>query len=70
MTIGRVDFSRDALLDYTEAAKVLGPKVSTLRAWVRDGRCPCIRLGPRATRFTLPLLEEFCRSNLDPGRGE
>ena len=39
-----------------EAAEVLKVKPSTVRQWVREGRLPCYRLGPRCTRFTRELL--------------
>jgi hypothetical protein len=44
-------------------------KPSTLRGWTREGAVKCIRLGPRATRWTRPLLREIVASKLDPGRG-
>jgi excisionase family DNA binding protein len=57
------------LLTVDEAARILRVKPSTLRYWAREGRVPCIRLGPRATRWTRPLLRSIVESKLDPGRG-
>jgi excisionase family DNA binding protein len=72
MTIGRRYSSDtqpgDPFLTVDEAAAMLKVKSSTVRQWVRDGRMPCYRLGPRATRFTPELLREFARERLDAGR--
>jgi excisionase family DNA binding protein len=64
----RVDLTRDALLDARQAGELLGVKASTVNAWAREGRLPCLRLGPRVIRFTTPMLEQFCQERLDPGR--
>ena len=48
-----------SLLTVDEAAALLKVKSSTVRQWVRDGRIPCYRLVPRATRFTPQLLRDF-----------
>ena len=53
------DGSDDELLDVRQAAALLTLKPSTLSAWARDGRVPVIRLGPRAHRWTRPLLREI-----------
>lgn len=65
----RSDNGADEFLTVDEAAAFLKVKASTLRQWVREGRMPCYRLGPRATRFTRPLLREFADERLDAGRG-
>lgn len=57
------------LLTVEEAAAILKVPASTLRQWTREGQVTCIRLGPRATRWTRPLLREIVASKLDPGRG-
>jgi len=59
----------DELLTVAEAAALLRVQPSTLRYWAREGRVPCVRLGPRATRFTRPLLREIVASRLDRGHG-
>jgi excisionase family DNA binding protein len=59
----------DELLTVEETAVLLKVKPSTVRAWARSGRLPCVRLGPRATRWTRPLLREFRDRCLDAGRG-
>lgn len=56
------------LLTADEAAELLRVRVSTLRAWAREGRIGCVRLGPRATRWTRPLLRAFVAAQTDPGR--
>ena len=58
----------DELLDSRDAALLLTVKRSTLLAWVRDGRVPVVRLGPRHLRWTRPLLREIREAALDPGR--
>lgn len=58
----------DELLTVEEAAALLRVKPSTLRHWAREGRIACLRLGPRATRWTRPLLREFAAGSLDQGR--
>jgi excisionase family DNA binding protein len=67
-TPGTIDLTVGELLDAEQAAAILGVKVTTLREWVRQGRIPCIRLGPRATRWTRSILADFCAENFDPGR--
>ena len=59
----------EALLSADEVAALLGVKTSTVYEWVRSGSFPCLRLGPKAIRFTRPLLEEWLASRLDTGRG-
>jgi len=51
------------MLTVEEAAEILRVKPSTVRHWVREERMPAIRLGPRATRFTRPLLRQFVEQN-------
>jgi len=60
--------SDDELLDVDAAAALLTVAASTLRYWAREGKVPAIRLGPRATRWTRPLLREIRDSALDRGR--
>ncbi len=60
--------SDDELLDVKQAASLLTVKASTLAFWAREGRVPCIRLGPRATRWTRPLLREIRDGALARGR--
>jgi excisionase family DNA binding protein len=58
------DGGADELLTVEEAAAILKVKPSTIRHWVREGRMPCYRLGPRATRFTRELLRQFVERSL------
>jgi hypothetical protein len=62
------DGSDDELLDARQAALLLTVKASTLLAWAREERVPCIRLGPRHLRWTRPLLRQVRDESLDPGR--
>ncbi len=57
----------DELLNVAQAAALLTVKPSTLSYWAREGRVPVIRLGPRATRWTRPLLREIRNAALDRG---
>jgi excisionase family DNA binding protein len=50
-----------------EAAAALKVKPATIRHWVREGRLPAYKLGPRATRVTRPLLRQFVADNLSGG---
>jgi excisionase family DNA binding protein len=61
------DGSDDELLNAQQAASLLTVPVSTLREWTRRGRVPCIRLGPRATRWTRPMLRQIRDRAVDPG---
>jgi predicted site-specific integrase-resolvase len=56
------------LLDVEAAAAILKVKPSTLRYWAREGKVKCIRLGPRATRWTRPVLRDIVAAKTDPGR--
>ncbi len=58
----------EALLTVEDAAGLLGVKTSTVYEWTLAGSLPCLRLGPRAIRFTRPLLEEWLADRLDGGR--
>ena len=49
----------EPLLTPSEAAALLAVKPSTVYEWVRAGRLPHLRLGPRAIRFTRPMLEKW-----------
>mgnify|MGYP001158301090 CR=1 FL=1 len=51
----------ERLLRYEETAKRLNVKVSTLYSWVRDGRIPHIRLGPRCIRFDEVEIDRWVR---------
>jgi hypothetical protein len=62
------DGSDDELLDARQAAALLTVKASTLLAWAREERVPCIRLGPRHLRWTRPLLRQVRDESLYPGR--
>jgi excisionase family DNA binding protein len=63
----RVSLS-EALLTADDVAELLGVKASTVYEWVRAASLPCLRLGPRAIRFTRPLLEEWLAGRVDRGR--
>jgi excisionase family DNA binding protein len=49
----------DRLLTVEEAAAFLRVRPATVYEWVRSGRMPCLRLGPRAIRFTKPMVESW-----------
>lgn len=58
----------EELLDVRAAAALLTVKPPTLAAWARDGRVPVICLGPRARRWTRPMLREIVVQRVDRGR--
>lgn len=47
----RNDRERVRLLTASETADLLGLSEETVKAWARQGRIPCIRLGSRTLRF-------------------
>lgn len=59
---------QEPLLDARAAGKLLNVPASTIYEWARSGRLPTLRLGPRALRWTRPMLEQFCEDMFDPGR--
>jgi hypothetical protein len=61
----RVDLTREALLEARQAGELLGVKASAIAASAREGRLPCLPLGPCVIRFTTPMLEQFCDERLD-----
>lgn len=56
----------EPLLDANAVARLLGVEPDTVYSWARSGALPCLRLGPRAIRWTRPLLEEWLQTRLDP----
>jgi len=50
------------LIKTDEAAKLLGIKPWTLRAWVSEKRVPYVKLG-RLVRFDEKMLEEWINGN-------
>ena len=47
------------LLDYTEAAELLGVQRGTLYAWVSQRRVPHVRFSPRCVRFDKAELQRW-----------
>lgn len=50
------------LIDYEDAAKILGIEVVTVKKWVKTGRIPCIKFSSRCTRFKRSDLDKFIES--------
>ena len=44
-----------------DIAQRFGVKVETVRAWVRDGRIPCIRASRKIVRFRIEEVEAALR---------
>jgi predicted site-specific integrase-resolvase len=63
-----VDLTAADLLDAKAAGKILGVEARTMTAWAREGRVPCLRLGPKTLRWTRAMLADWGASKLDPGR--
>src|SRR5688572_11625038 len=59
----------EPLLTVEDAAQLLAVRPSTIYEWVRSGRMPHLRLGPRAIRFTRPMLAEWVESRRADGPG-
>jgi excisionase family DNA binding protein len=51
----------DRLVPVTEAARLLGVKERTLRAWLSFRRLPHVKLGRRAVRIPLSALQAFIK---------
>lgn len=49
----------DIILNYEEAAKLLGVPVGTVYAWVSQKKIPHLRLGPRLVRFRKTEVEKW-----------
>ncbi len=56
--------STPRLLTYDQAAAYLNLPVGTLHAWVREGRVPHLRLGPRTVRFRRGDLDAWTDDHL------
>jgi excisionase family DNA binding protein len=65
---------QDELITVPEAAKILRLSVPTIKRWLKDGRIPAYRLGPRAirirradlTRLLTPLHNEASSAHEHP----
>jgi excisionase family DNA binding protein len=57
----------EPLLDASDAARLLRVRPSTIYEWVRTGKLPCLRLGPRAIRFTRSMLEHWAGQQVTNG---
>jgi len=66
---GREEKTPDQLLSIEEAARRLGLKATTLRAWrLRRAHLPFVTLGG-AVRVPSDAIEKFIRENTVPARG-
>ncbi len=54
------------LLTVKEAAQMLGVSTRTVYGWIKDGRIPSIRLGPKLLRVPLERLMDMMRENGPP----
>ncbi len=54
---------KETLFNANEAAKLLGVKLSTIRAWTFQKLLPCVRLG-RAVRYRPEDIEKIQRKGL------
>jgi len=55
------------LLDYREAARMLGVSPASIRRWSRMGRLRCVKLGKSARYERRDLEALIARGSLDPG---
>jgi hypothetical protein len=58
----------ETLLRFDEAARILGLKTSTLRAWRLAGRCPVVVVGSRSVRLPLSWIRRVIDDGLIPAR--
>ncbi|MEV6660628.1 helix-turn-helix domain-containing protein [Nocardia fluminea] len=54
-------------LSLAEAATRTGVSVYTLRRWIRAGRLPAVRIGPRMIRVTVADLDALTRPVVGDG---
>ncbi len=53
-------------LTVKEAASLLGVSTRTVYGWIRDGRIPSVRLGPKLLRVPTEQLMELARKQQTP----
>lgn len=59
---------QEVLITVDEAARILGLKPSTLRAWRLSRRIPIVRVGRRAIRIPMSAVERLISDGLIPAR--
>lgn len=63
-------FGQSELLSPVEAAKALGIKLSTIRAWILHRRIPFVKLGGKLIKFRRADIEKFITARLVPAEKE
>ena len=58
----------DKLINYNDAAAMMGVKIGTLYSMVARRQVPHLRLGPRLIRFSRAALEEWLDAHAVPPR--
>ena len=58
------------LLSPPEAARALGVKLSTIRAWILNKKIPYVKLGGKLVRFRRTDIERFIAGNVVPAKLE
>lgn len=56
-----MDEKPDRLLSVAQVAERLNAKPATVRLWIREGRLPAIKVGPRLWRVAETDLAAFLR---------
>ena len=57
------------LIDIRELSDLTGIAVGTLYHWCSERKLPCVRLGARCLRFSLPAIRQWLASLNEPETG-
>lgn len=58
------------LIDIHELSALTGIAVGTLYHWCSERKLPCVRLGARCLRFSLPAIREWLAEQSEPATNE
>jgi excisionase family DNA binding protein len=60
------ELNEKLLIDIHELSALTGIAAGTLYHWSSQGRIPCVRLGARCLRFSLPAIREWLEELNEP----
>lgn len=58
------------LIDIHELSELIGIAVGTLYHWSSESKLPCVRLGTRCLKFSLPAIREWLAELNEPASNE